>query len=82
MYSFNVGRDHAGPGLDSNNEPFYGPYESQEMLKKYQNELEIEMVKFKFMVFIPKSATFKAIDEVDQGEEYKTLSGTELRFSF
>ena len=74
-----VGRDHAGPGLDSNNEPFYGHYEAQEMLKKYQNELEIEMVPFKFMVFIPKSATFKAIDDVDQGEEYKTLSGTELR---
>jgi len=74
-----VGRDHAGPGSDSNNEPFYGPYEAQEMLKRYQNELEIEMVPFKFMVFIPKSATFKAIDDVDQGEEYKTLSGTELR---
>ena len=74
-----VGRDHAGPGLDSKNEPFYGPYESQEMLKKYQNELEIEMVPFKFMVFTPKSATFKAFDEVGQSEEYKTLSGTELR---
>ena len=24
-----VGRDHAGPGLDSNGEPFYGPYEAQ-----------------------------------------------------
>jgi sulfate adenylyltransferase len=74
-----VGRDHAGPGLDSNNEPFYGPYESQKILETYQDELEIEMVPFKFMVFIPKSETFKAIDEVNQGEEYKTLSGTELR---
>ena len=74
-----VGRDHAGPGLNSNNEPFYGPYEAQEMLKKYQNELEIEMVPFKFMVFIPKSKAFKAIDDVDQDEEYRTLSGTELR---
>ena len=74
-----IGRDHAGPGLDSNNEPFYGPYEAQDMLKTYQNELQIEMVPFKFMVFIPKSETFKAIDDVDQNEEYKTLSGTELR---
>ena len=74
-----VGRDHAGPGLGSNNEPFYEPYEAQKMFKKYQDELEIEMVKFKFMVFIPKSATYKAIDEVDKGEKYKTLSGTELR---
>ena len=74
-----VGRDHAGPGLDSNNKPFYGPYEAQEMLEKYQDELGIEMVPFKFMVFIPKSEKYKAIDEITDNEEYKTLSGTELR---
>ena len=74
-----VGRDHAGPGLDSNNKPFYGPYEAQKMLEKYQVELGIEMVPFKFMVFIPKSGKYKAIDEVTDNEEYKTLSGTELR---
>jgi sulfate adenylyltransferase len=74
-----VGRDHAGPGLNSNNEPFYGPYEAQEMLEKYQDELDIKMVPFKFMVFIPKSGKYKPIDDVVKGEEYKTLSGTELR---
>ncbi len=74
-----VGRDHAGPGLNSNNEPFYGPYEAQEMLKKYQDELGIKMVPFKFMVFLPKSGKYKAIDDVIEGEDYKTLSGTELR---
>ena len=74
-----VGRDHAGPGLDSNNKPFYEPYEAQDMLKKYQDELEIQMVPFKFMVFLPKSGQYKAIDDVIEGDEYKTLSGTELR---
>ena len=74
-----VGRDHAGPGLNSNNKPFYGPYEAQEMLKKYQDELKIEMVPFKFMVFLPKSGKYKPIDDVLEDEEYKTLSGTELR---
>ena len=74
-----VGRDHAGPGLNSNNEPFYRPYEAQEMIMKHQDELEIEMVPFKFMVFIPKSGKYQAIDDVADDEEYKTLSGTELR---
>ena len=74
-----VGRDHAGPGLDSNSEPFYGPYEAQEILRLHQDELEIEMVPFKFMVFVPQIRAFKAIDDVDEDEEYKTLSGTELR---
>ena len=74
-----VGRDHAGPGLNSNNEAFYGPYDSQEILEKYQDELGIKMVPFKFMVYIPKSREYKPIDDVSNDEEYKTLSGTELR---
>ena len=74
-----VGRDHAGPGLDSKNNPFYGPYDAQEMLNKYQREIGIEMVPFKFMVYIPKTKNYKPIDEVKKNEDYKTLSGTELR---
>ena len=27
-----VGRDHAGPGPDSKGEPFYGPYDAQDMI--------------------------------------------------
>tara|TARA_B100000575_G_scaffold27000_1_gene18251 strand:+ start:62001 stop:63671 length:1671 start_codon:yes stop_codon:yes gene_type:complete len=74
-----VGRDHAGPGLSSNNKPFYEPYEAQDIFKKYQDELGIKMVPFKFMVFLPKSGKYKAINEINENEKYKTLSGTELR---
>ena len=74
-----VGRDHAGPGLNSNNEPFYGPYEAQEILKKYQDEVGIKMVPFKFMVYLPKKDKYEAIDCVSDGEDYETLSGTQLR---
>jgi ATP sulfurylase len=28
-----VGRDHAGPGNDSEGKPFYGPYDAQEMVE-------------------------------------------------
>ena len=27
-----VGRDHAGPGADSQGNPFYGPYDAQELV--------------------------------------------------
>jgi len=74
-----VGRDHAGPGIDSKNNPFYGPYDSQEMMKKYQDEIGIQMVPFKFMVYLPKTEKYKPINEVNDNEDYKTLSGTELR---
>ena len=74
-----VGRDHAGPGKDSNNNPFYGPYDSQDIMNEYQDEIGIQMVPFKFMVYIPKTKKYKPINEVSDNEDYKTLSGTELR---
>jgi len=74
-----VGRDHAGPGNDKDGNPFYGPYDAQELLLKYQTEIGIEMVPFKFMVYLPHEDRYEAIDEIKKGTEFKTISGTELR---
>lgn len=74
-----VGRDHAGPGNDKNGNPFYGPYDAQEMLLQHQEEIGIEMVPFKFMVYLPKEDKYEAIDEIEKGTEFQTISGTELR---
>ena len=74
-----VGRDHAGPGNDKNGEPFYGSYDAQELLLKHQDEIAIEMVPFKFMVYIPAKDKYEAIDEVEKGVDFQTISGTELR---
>lgn len=74
-----VGRDHAGPGLNEKGKPFYGPYDAQKLLLKYQDEIGIEMVPFKFMIFMQKEKKYKPIDEVQDGEKYNTISGTELR---
>ena len=50
---FIVGRDHAGPGKDSTGKPFYGPYDAQEMMKKYEAELGVKMVPFEELVYLP-----------------------------
>ena len=47
-----IGRDHAGPGKDSNGDSFYGPYDAQKLFKEYEDEMGIEMVDFKHMVFL------------------------------
>ncbi len=44
---FIVGRDHAGPGDDSQGNPFYGPYDAQELYREHEAELDIAMVPFK-----------------------------------
>jgi len=76
---FIVGRDHAGPGSDSNGDPFYGPYEAQELLTQYEEELGITMVPFKLMVYLAEEDQYVPVDEVPEGVKPKTLSGTELR---
>ncbi|TDJ46045.1 MAG: bifunctional sulfate adenylyltransferase/adenylylsulfate kinase [Gammaproteobacteria bacterium] len=76
---FIVGRDHAGPGVDSNGKPFYGPYDAQELMQSYADELDITMVPFKNMVYVEDRAEYQPQDEVAEGTEILQISGTELR---
>ena len=76
---FIVGRDHAGPGSNAQGEPFYGPYEAQDLLKEHQEELGINMVPFKLMVYIQEKDRYTPIDEVPEGVQPLSISGTELR---
>ena len=76
---FIVGRDHAGPGNDSNGEPFYGPYDAQELYRQYEQELDITMVPFKMMVYVDNKAEYMLADETEPGDKVLNLSGTEFR---
>ncbi len=76
---FIVGRDHAGPGTDSSGKPFYDPYAAQELVRRYQDELLIEMVDFEEMVYVEDLDEYRARSEVPEGARVLTLSGTELR---
>jgi len=76
---FIVGRDHAGPGKNSQGEDFYGPYDAQMLFRDYQDEMGIEMVDFKHMVYVQERAQYEAADEVEEGMTVLNISGTELR---
>lgn len=76
---FIVGRDHAGPGNDSQGNPFYGPYDSQEAVQKYASEIGVELVPFKMMVYVQEKAQYFPQDEVEDGWNVLNISGTELR---
>jgi sulfate adenylyltransferase len=75
---FIVGRDHASPGNDRNGEPFYGPYDAQELFRQHQDELDITMVPFKMMVYVENKAEFLASDETEPGDKILELSETEF----
>ncbi len=76
---FIVGRDHAGPGSDSAGEPFYGPYEASDLVVSYEEELGVKLVPFKLMVYVPAADNYQPIDEIAEGTEYLSISGTQLR---
>jgi sulfate adenylyltransferase len=76
---FIVGRDHAGPGNDKNGKPFYGPYDAQELFKKYEEEMDITMVPFRNMVYVENKAEYLADDETAPTDKVLNLSGTEFR---
>ena len=76
---FIVGRDHAGPGKDSQGNDFYGPYDAQEMMQEYKDELHIEMVPFKMVVYVEDRAQYVPVDETKEGENVLNISGTEFR---
>jgi sulfate adenylyltransferase len=97
---FIVGRDHAGPGKNSQGKDFYGPYDAQvtffrfrhrpctvsmgyvifqDLVEKYRDELNIEVVPFQQMTYIPSRDEYMPVDEVPKGVETLDISGTELR---
>ena len=76
---FIVGRDHAGPGNDSSGKPFYGPYEAQEMVRQYEDEVGVKMVPFQWMVYLPDQEKYLPVDQVPEGAKVNTISGTQVR---
>jgi len=76
---FIVGRDHAGPGDDKDGNPFYGPYDAQELFTKHEEELDIAMVPFKMMVYVENRAQYVPADETEKDDKVLNISGTEFR---
>jgi sulfate adenylyltransferase len=74
-----VGRDHAGPGKDTDGKPFYGSYEAQEVFKKHQGDIGVTMVPFNMMVYLEGQDKYVPEDEVKNGDRVLNISGTELR---
>ena len=76
---FIVGRDHAGPGKDSQGNDFYGPYDAQELVKTYESEIGIVMVPFQEMVFVEETQQYSPVSDLTEDQTPLRISGTEFR---
>ncbi len=76
---FIVGRDHAGPGNDSTGKPFYGPYEAQDMITQYEDELGVKALPFQELVYLVDEDRYEEASHVPEGAKVANISGTQVR---
>ncbi len=76
---FIVGRDHAGPGNDSTGKPFYGPYEAQDMITQYEEELGVKALPFQELVYLVDEDRYEEASRVPEGAKVANISGTQVR---
>lgn len=74
-----VGRDHAGPGNDSNGEPFYGPYDAQDLMIEHQDEIGVAAVPFTEMVYMEDEDRYEEAAKLPEGAKIRKISGTQVR---
>ena len=72
-----VGRDHASPGKDSTGTPFYGPYDAQELVAQFSEELAVGVIPFRELGYFPDEGYKEMSDK--KGASALTISGTEVR---
>jgi len=76
---FIIGRDHAGPGKDSQGRPFYGPYEAQAMMAQYAEEIGVQPVEFKELLYLADEERYEEQNKVPEGTRIFNISGTQVR---
>lgn len=76
---FVVGRDHAGPGVDSTGKPFYGPYEAQEFMTQYGEEIGVKMVQFQEVVYLADEERYEEKNKAPENAATRSISGTQVR---
>lgn len=76
---FIVGRDHAGPGKDSKNIPFYNDHAAIELVTNHAKELDIKIVPFQAMSYVKNKARYLLSNEIETNDIVLDMSGTELR---
>jgi sulfate adenylyltransferase len=74
-----VGRDHASPGVDSTGKPFYGPYDAQDVVEQYRDELGVGVVQFRELVYLPEEERYEEVSKVSPQVKTASISGTQVR---
>ena len=74
-----VGRDYASPRFNSEGKSFYGPYDAQELLSRYESDIGVKMVPFRELVYIPTVDRYEERDRIPSTTPVVAMSDAEAR---
>jgi sulfate adenylyltransferase len=77
-----VGRDHASPGVDSTGKPFYGPYDAQEIVERFHDEIGVGVVPFRELVYLPNESRYEEVSKIAPHAVTASISGTQVRENY
>ena len=76
---FICGRDHAGPGKNSADVPFYEPFAARDLLFNHADEIDIVAVDADELAYSKRAGRYVTTEERDHDDEPMFISGTEFR---
>ena len=76
---FIVGHDHAGPGLDSSGQWFYPNGAARALTEEHADGLGMNIMPFEELVYLPFEDEFRPADQVEEGIQRISLSGSDIR---
>lgn len=76
---FIIGHQHASPGNDSDNTPFYQSNASEELILNAARELGVGIITFEEMVYLPFEDEYKIASQVPKEIDTITLTGTDIQ---
>ncbi len=76
---FIVGHDHASPGCDSNDNPFYQFNQAIKLAQSAAVELKVDIITFEEMVYLPFEDEYKLAGEVPENSNPITFTGTDIQ---
>lgn len=76
---FITGRDHAGPGPDINGRSYYESDEASNLVEAYSQEIGLTIIPFTEMVYLPFEDEYRCADQVPEGTQFISLSGSDIR---
>lgn len=76
---FIIGPDHASPGTDADNNPFYEADAARKIAETHGKEIGVAVVPFEELVYLPFEDEFRPSDQVPEGTQTISLSSSDIR---